>query len=50
MVFGDLTAGQLLARPLITRDETLMREFGREVVNQTGNGAHERAGPNSQAA
>ena len=40
----------LLARHLITRDETLMREFGRDVVNQTGNAAHERAGPDYDAA
>jgi hypothetical protein len=41
---------QLLARHLITRDEALMREFGRVVVNQTGNAAHERADPDNQAA
>jgi hypothetical protein len=46
---AKLYAG-LLARHLITRDETLMREFGRDVVNQTGNAAHERAGPEHDAA
>ena len=40
----------LLARHLVTRDESLMREFGRDVVNQTGTAAHARAGPDSQAA
>ena len=46
---AKLYAG-LLARHLVSRDESLMREFGRDVVNQTGNAAHERAGPDHDAA
>lgn len=45
---ATLYAG-LLARQLITSDETLMREFGRDVVNQTGNAAHDASSSRNES-
>ena len=49
---GDSVAtlyANLLARQLITSDETLMREFGRDVVNQTGNAAHDASSSRNES-